>query len=383
MKKTVFSPIVLISTVVCSVFLAGCSGSENESGNPEIDTAQKAWESQVLDDNLIADFRADENPTAQLNAYLCVSSALPVEKIRSAFFYADTSGFRSDRLDQGLDVTKYGYLYTLESEDGLEIYSSFEGNSGETKEADFYRNFLAYDRNAWDGSRPADLGTGEELDFLDKTQIEEEIRAGWKALYPDSSPVEINFFTLSADYLNDLQSRALAELKEQEDTSWYEREAQYERDWRREDGAYYVTVDFEIGGIPVSGSANVRLTNEAVLTGYTASFIYNKNGCVYLKMPALWEIKEQNAGEGTSVAEALEFLKKDITSVILTNESIVDNAELNYVLVRIPSSTEFEIQPMWIFDVQVKVINSKKEGSAEYYVKERYYVNALTGEVLR
>lgn len=126
---------------------------------------------------------------------------------------------------------------------------------------------------------------------------------------------------------------------------------------------------------------NFGLANGQQLRGYSATFIYNKNGCVFADIPELLQVKQSQEESIISVSQALDTLKRDITSVILTDENVIENAKLQYVLVYVSSSTELEILPMWVFEGKVLIETNKGDlGVMEVY--ENYFVNAITGEVL-
>lgn len=382
MKKTVKGIIVSVLVNAICFSIVGCSVESSETVNTDLDLEQTEWENQKLDEMLIADFEVEGETEGAAFEYMCERTAISLEGIKNAFFYSDTSEMEYSKRYESPNEPRFGYVYFGTSQEGLSITSNYSGSRGSTNEAEMYRHFLGYDPDGWgtDG-KPEQLGTSEDLSFLDKNAIEMEIKEGLNKLIPYVEIEKVNFYTLSADYLNEIQSITLEDIKKYNDPSWYAKEKEYEREWKYEEGAYYVTVEMSMDGIAIKEYLNDMLADETRLGGYKATFIYNKNGCVYADLPMLLEVKQSQEESIISVSQALDELKKDITSVILTNENVIEDAKLQYVLVYVSSSTELEILPMWVFEGKVLIETNKGDlGVVEVY--ESYFVNAITGEVL-
>ena len=362
--------------------MTGCSTEHTGIESYSLEFEQSEWENQKLDENVVANFKVESENVSSAFVYECKEIAISIEGIREAFFYSDTSKIEYSKHYESPDEPKFGYVYSGISQAGLKITSNYRGSRGSTNEAEMYRHFLGYAPEGWgtDG-KPKQLGTTEELLFLEKNAIEMEITEGLNKLIPYVELEDINFYTLSADYLNEIQNLTLENIKKYNDPNWYAEEKEYEKDWKYEEGAYYVTVGMSMDGIAVKEYLNDMLVDERRLGGYKAIFIYNKNGCVYADLPMYLEIKFSREEPIISVSQALQALKEDITSVILTNENVIEDAKLQYVLVYVSSSTELEILPMWVFEGKVLIETNKGDfGVMEVY--ESYFVNAITGEVL-
>lgn len=372
----------ILITIFCYV-LIGCSIENGEMEPYAIVTEQTKWERQKLDENLVVDLNVENSEIDVAYSYICNRTAIPVEDIQKTFFYGDTSQMVYSKHLETPEEPKFGYVYSGTSQNGLKITSSYLGSVSRTNEAEMYRHFLGWGSEVRDADgEPNNLGTAEELSFLDKKTIQEEIEEGLNKLIPYVDIREINFYTLTSEYLDKLQKVALKEIKNYNDPIWYEEEKKYEKVWEYEEGAYYVTVEMSMDGIAISDYINDMLANETRLGGYTATFIYNKNGCIYADLPMLLNFEQSQDSSVISVAQALEVLKKDITSVILTNENVIEDAKLQYVLVYVNSSTKLEILPMWIFEGKVSIETNKGDlGVMDFH--EYYFVNAITGEVLR
>ena len=81
-----------------------------------------------------------------------------------------------------------------------------------------------------------------------------------------------------------------------------------------------------------------------------------------------------------TVAQALKSLKDDLTSIILTDEKTIKDAQFRYVMISTSDNKKIEIRPVWIFDVMVKLEQKNKDDDNG---EEIYMVDAVTGEVLR
>ena len=108
--------------------------------------------------------------------------------------------------------------------------------------------------------------------------------------------------------------------------------------------------------------------------------IYNKNGFVYVDFSSVIKVKNRKEDEIVTVAQALKSLKDDLTSIILTDEKTIKDAQFRYVMISTSDNKKIEIRPVWIFDVMVKLEQKNKDDDNG---EEIYMVDAVTGEVLR
>ena len=69
-----------------------------------------------------------------------------------------------------------------------------------------------------------------------------------------------------------------------------------------------------------------------------------------------------------------------MTSIILTDEKTIKDAQFRYVMISTSDNKKIEIRPVWIFDVMVKLEQKNKDDDNG---EEIYMVDAVTGEVLR
>lgn len=364
--------------------LIGCI--KQETGEIKgIDSKQTKWENETLIENLRANFEVDSSIVEAADVYRCEKKAISIEEIKDIFFRNDLSEIKVETHMYDAELPEFGNIYNITSLHGLTLFSSCEGAMGKTKEADFYRNFLASDAAAWGlNGRPAKLGTDEEISYLNKEQIENEIVTGLRKLMPYVSADEFKFYSLTPDYLTKIQNVELSRLEGEDDTFWYEREKEMVKEWKEDEGAYYITVEMAINHIPLNDAINQPLVNGTSINSYTATFIYNKNGCVFLELPEIWVEKAKEHQEIITASEALEALKVDMSLIILTHDYYIDGAELKYFILNTPSKLEFEIRPIWIFNSKttVEVVNGEGEAVFEIY-PENFYVDAVTSEVLR
>lgn len=356
----------------------GCA-DENESKD-NYNKNQNEWNREKLDDNLVADFKADNVSGKKYNSYDVEFTSIPVQKIKDTFFENDKSKINVTKEERPEDPD----VEELTSEDGLEIYSTIEGTSGKTKESDYYRAFLGYDSDAWDeNNMPINLGTEEELSFLSKKELEEQIEEKIKGIVPDFSVGNLNIRTLTSDYLNHIQNIYFEEAEKSSDTltrEECEEQRKWKRNWSKEDGAYYVVAELSLDGININSSHTMELSNGKNINPIYITIIYNKNGFAYVNFSSVMKVKKKNEIEIITAAQALHSLKNDMTSIILTNEKTIKDAQLRYIMLRTSDNKKIEIRPVWMFDVMVKFEQKVKETDEG---KELYIVDAVTGEVLR
>lgn len=101
---------------------------------------------------------------------------------------------------------------------------------------------------------------------------------------------------------------------------------------------------------------------------------------VYVDFSSVIKVKNRKEDEIVTVAQALKSLKDDLTSIILTDEKTIKDAQFRYVMISTSDNKKIEIRPVWIFDVMVKLEQKNKDDDNG---EEIYMVDAVTGEVLR
>ena len=101
---------------------------------------------------------------------------------------------------------------------------------------------------------------------------------------------------------------------------------------------------------------------------------------MYVDFSSVIKVKNRKEDEIVTVAQALKSLKDDLTSIILTDEKTIKDAQFRYVMISTSDNKKIEIRPVWIFDVMVKLEQKNKDDDNG---EEIYMVDAVTGEVLR
>ena len=101
---------------------------------------------------------------------------------------------------------------------------------------------------------------------------------------------------------------------------------------------------------------------------------------MYVDFRSVIKVKNRKEDEIVTVAQALKSLKDDLTSIILTDEKTIKDAQFRYVMISTSDNKKIEIRPVWIFDVMVKLEQKNKDDDNG---EEIYMVDAVTGEVLR
>ena len=61
------------------------------------------------------------------------------------------------------------------------------------------------------------------------------------------------------------------------------------------------------------------------------------------------------------MAQAVKSLKDDLTSIILTDEKTIKDAQFRYVMISTSDNKKIEIRPVWIFDVMIKLEQKNKD----------------------
>lgn len=369
---------IFLIIALASMFVCGCNNNSKTSNN--YNKAQKEWKREKLDDKLVADFKADNIPRKNYNSYEVEYTLVPVKKIKDIFFDKDkskTSITKEEREDDS-DMEE------LTSENGLYIYSTIEGTNGRTKESDYYRAFLGYDSDAWDvNNMPTNLGTEDELSFLSKKKLDEKIEKRIKEILPGFSVGNFNVRSLTSDYLNSIQNKYFEEAEKSSDEmirEEYKEQQQWKKNWRKKDDAYYVVAELSLDGININSGETMELSNGKNINPVYITIIYNKNGFVYVDFSSVIKVKNRKEDEIVTVAQALKSLKDDLTSIILTDEKTIKDAQFRYVMISTSDNKKIEIRPVWIFDVMVKLEQKNKDDDNG---EEIYMVDAVTGEVLR
>lgn len=76
---------------------------------------------------------------------------------------------------------------------------------------------------------------------------------------------------------------------------------------------------------------------------------------MYVDFSSVIKVKNRKEDEIVTVAQALKSLKDDLTSIILTDEKTIKDAQFRYVMISTSDNKKIEIRPVWIFDVMVKL----------------------------
>lgn len=362
------------------VTLTGCAAKKEEQ--KEYDVSQKKWENETLDENLRADFETDSVEKAK--KYHARLTELPVDKVKKIFMGWDTSSSKMEQEDTGDGITKW--LYT---EQGTEIGSNWENTVATTEDYFYYNNCLWADRDAFDdnGRVTAKLGTMEELEFLKKNDVEKQVRSMFDDLDLGFEIYNITFQTLTASYLNRLREKVIKDLEtetdDEIDNPYVNKD--YLKQWKKTEGAYYLSIEFSNADIAILSKGNGgSLSDKTYIFSFEAQMIYNQKGCIYLNLPCVIDKEEESAEETKliSVADAVQSLKKDMTSIILTDDNLIEEGELLYVPLGTLSSQDLELLPMWVFKIQT---STETEKNGEKKTKTNYsyaYVDGNTGEVL-
>lgn len=372
--------IIFFIIALLLVAFTGCTDKKEEQ--KEYDVSQSKWDNEILDENLRANFEA--NSVEKANLYHARLTELPVDKVKKIFMGWDTSSSKIEQEDTGDGITK-----RLNTEQGTEIGSNWENTIATTKDSSYYENCLWADSDAYDdnGKITDKLGTAEELEFLKKRDVEKEIRSMFDELNLGFEIHNITFHTLTASYLNSLREKAIKDLEEEKDDEienpYVDKE--HLKQWKETEGAYYLTIEFSNADIPILNNGyEGSLSDKRYIYSFEAQMIFNKKGCVYLNLPCVIE-KEDDSAEETkliSVADAVQSLKKDMTSIILTDDNLIDEGELLYVPLGALSSQELKLLPMWVFKIQTST-ETEKNGEKKNRTNYSYaYVDGSTGEVL-
>lgn len=230
---------------------------------------------------------------------------------------------------------------------------------------------------------PTNLGTEDELSFLSKKKLDEKIEKRIKEILPGFSVGNFNVRSLTSDYLNSIQNKYFEEAEKSSDEmirEEYKEQQQWKKNWRKKDDAYYVVAELSLDGININSGETMELSNGKNINPVYITIIYNKNGFVYVDFSSVIKVKNRKEDEIVTVAQALKSLKDDLTSIILTDEKTIKDAQFRYVMISTSDNKKIEIRPVWIFDVMVKLEQKNKDDDNG---EEIYMVDAVTGEVLR
>lgn len=382
--------ILLLIIVLLFVALTGCTDNEEQKeydvAQKEYDVSQNKWDNETLDENLRADFEADfeTDLVEKANMYHAKLTELPVNKIKNIFMGWDASSSKIEQEDTGDGVTEW--LYT---ELGTEIGSNWENTIAKTEDYNYYGNCIWADRDAFDenGRATDKLGTVEELEFLKKNDVEKEIRSMFDELDLGFEIHNIMFRTLTSSYLNNIQEKMMKDLEKETDEEIENPyvDKNYMKQWEETEGAYYLTIEFSNEDIVICNKEDGNsLSDNTYIFPFEAQMIYNQKGCVYLYMSCVIEKEDESAEETKliTVADAVQSLKKDMTSIILTDDNLINEGELLYVPIGSTSSQELKLLPMWVFKIQTKA-EREKNGKKKTITRYSYaYVDGSTGEVL-
>lgn len=370
-KQTIY----LMLCLLVGTSLLGCSKTEKVT----YDETKSNWNNETLDENVVANFQAELIDTSYI--YKAKYKALEVQKMKDIFFENDTSKVEIEKYLYSQEYEEFGYIEYLHSATGTEITTAFDGVHGYTKEYPYYTNFFSADMNDSiynEKTKRDNLGTDEELSFLTKNDMEKDIREKIEQLDIDFEIGEIYIRTLSSEYLNQIQEKAIQEQAEiEEDEKTYD--SSLIRDWKEEDGAYYVVIESVKDGVPLNGTVFVECSNGTMISPYRMNCIINKDGIQYVDFSYV-EITEKEECDLISADHAVKSLKEDITSVIVTDKYLIENAVLCSTIVMEMGTTEVSLKPVWMFDVSTEEIEKSNDERSSFV--EYYLVDAVTGEVL-
>lgn len=359
---------------LCVAF-GGCSDKKK---SVSVDTNKKEWQSETLDENVAADFKAENIESAY--SYRIEKKALSVKKIKQIFFPEDKSkeNYKKELWDE--KNKELGYFEEVTTEKGLDVYANYEGISGRKPERDFYGNIISQDEklenanNLWKY-----LGTEEDLPFMSKKDMEAKVRAQIKKMGLPYEVSNIYIRTMSSEYLNGLTEKYLREHPDAGEDDVVDRNQL--KTWKKNEGAYYVLVELSLDGVPI----NAKGCTQEPIDGITIDtagieLMYNKNGCMYLECPYFEVLEKQEKSDILSVSEAVELIKKELTDVILSEDMkyMVNSGELCYAYVNGEEktvNTKASLKPVWMFNIRI----SDSNGSLD----RQYFVDAVTGKVMK
>ena len=358
---------------LCVAF-GGCSDKKK---SVSVDTNKKEWQSETLDENVAADFKAENIESAY--SYKIEEKALSVKKIKQIFFPEDKSkeNYKKELWDE--KNKELGYVEYMTTENGLDLFANYQGTHGHTLERDFYTNIISQDEkienfnNLWKY-----LGTEEDLPFMSKKDMEAKVRAQIKEMGLPYEVSNIYIRTMSSEYLNGLTEKYLKEHPDAGGEDFVDRNQL--KTWKKNEGAYYVLVELSLDGVPINAKGRTCNSDaEITIDPAGIELMYNKNGCMYLECPYFEVLEKQEKSDILSVSEAVELLKANLTDVILSEDTkyMINSGELCYAYVSGEEktvNTKASLKPVWMFNIR----NSDSNGSLD----RQYFVDAVTGKVM-
>lgn len=380
---------VLALCLTGAVLLCGCSESGSKQSN--IDETKENWNNEELESGVVADLKLDYEENKKYS-YQVTYKNLSAEKVKDVLFPNDTSRKNYDKEpdDGGSDYE------TLTTEDGLEIISHSEGIMAETQEYHYLDNAVTADRSRLleqneEYSEDVDnvykyIGSDEELPNLKRDDVEELCKRQIKELGIPLEIGQIDIRTFSPQNMNDLMKEAEKAMEEEKEESGDIQlyDENYIKEWKENDGIYYLHVTFTLDGTVLNYSYRddrIDSTEAPDAETYYAEFWYNEDGCVGASFE-YFEITDKKEEETITGAYAVEAVKNDITSVILSDNGSYEltGATLCYTVVSGESKdySEQVIRPVWIVSV-----NYQEGGQENFHCVYTYFVNAITGEVMK
>lgn len=379
MRKLIQKKAVIL-TLITSVILSGCSnGSEDKMKN--VDATKTKWESETLDKNLSADLDVTEELPKQIYTYKVESTNFSVKEAKKIFFPKD-KGKEKYNVEYDEDNDKKEELTT---DTGLDLISTIEGFLGDTEEYKYLSTALHAEEVPEDYDYEGEIwtwvGEDKELPNLSKKTVEEKItnQLGevWKDIGISISQMHIRAYT--PEYLNKLTKKAVEDSKEKDNIRSDKFNAKYTKEWKENEGVYYIRVEFSMDGILLNPKDHdENITDGVKPETFYAEFWYNEEGCIKADFK-YFKILKKDKIENVPVSYAVEAVKNNITSVILSDEQSYEMNDVTFCYTWVYGEekeySKAAIKPVWI--INVKYSDQELDG-----VNDKYFVDAVTGEVM-
>lgn len=370
--------IFLITTIICAILLSGCSdknGIETQTETQtETDTAsveKDNIESEIDDeteDNIVVNEQLTEAVRANFTIEQKLQKEYPIykidfpqydlEQIKTDFFPNDKSEYELQQ-----EESEGNIFYSLETEDGTNMFSHSGYISAATKEALYYDEFI-YLEEEKNESKDA------ELSFMSRQEVEELCKEYLRQL-GDFSVYSTEITAYTESYLNKASER-----QKEEGGLKYERES-----WTQEEEAYLVEIIFEENGLPIINQA-YALNNEKQMIPMVCTMLISKAGIEEFVFRTPVGFQEERNEEVIDVSEALEVLKKRFSIIVMQNEMEINRAELIYIFQEVEEGT-YQLQPCWDFQLKEDITYESNSGEQKTIQRtHEYFVNAVTGELV-
>lgn len=152
--------------------------------------------------------------------------------------------------------------------------------------------------------------------------------------------------------------------------------------WSSDDDSYYMLLDQSVNGISVASSKYGRPNSTKIALSEPLEIIYSNRGIELFSATALFETKE--TGEATkliNIDAALKVLKEKYDLVILTDPTVVTQAELVYLPVYDKTKENVvNLVPAWQFVVEQTVTDQKNSSSHQSVSRQLVFIDAITGK---